>query len=239
MLMINIAICDEMENSRKYLEDLVREYFVTLSYDINIINFTSGEQLINHYLYGKSIIDIIFFDINQGQDNGIEIAKRIREVDTLVKVVFTSTSGEYALASFCIFPFNYLTKPINKELLFKVLSHAVCLIDKEKQKSIVIKFENEIHTIFFKDIKYIESYSKKINIYTQKGILSFNSKLDEVERKINDKRFLRCHKSFLVNMDYVSKVEEYSFVLFDNSKVPIKQRELSNIKKYYYYYYCK
>lgn len=237
--MINVAICDEMENNRKYLEDLIREYFVTLPYDINIINFTYGAQLINYYFYEKSVIDIIFLDINQGQDNGIEIAKRIREFDALVKVVFTSTSCEYAMESFCIFPLNYLKKPINKEILFKVLNQAVFFIDKEKQKSIVIKFENEIHTIFFKDIKYVESYNKKINIYTQKGILSINSKLDEVERKINDKRFLRCHKSFLVNMDYVSGVEDYSFILLDSSKVPIKQREFSNLKKFYYSYCCK
>lgn len=237
--MINIAIYDEMENNRKYLEDLIREYFVKLPYDINIINFTSGEQLINYYLYEKSEIYILFLDINQGQNNGIELAERVREVDSLVKIVFTSTSGEYALKSFCVFPFNYIIKPVNKKVLFKVLKQAVFFIDKEKQKSIVIKFENEIHTIFFKDIKYVESYNKKINIYTQKGILSFNSKLDDVERKINDKRFLRCHKSFLVNMDFVSSVEEYSFILLDSSKVPIKQREFSNIKKAYYSYGCE
>ncbi|WP_160686623.1 LytTR family DNA-binding domain-containing protein [Clostridium sp. C2-6-12] len=237
--MINVAICDEMEKHRKYLEGLIREYFVTLTYDIHIINFTSGEQLINYYICEKSEIDIIFLDVYLGQDNGIEVAKKIREFDEVVKFVFTTTSTEYALESFCVFPFNYLIKPIDKDRLFKVLKHAILLIDKEKQKSIVIKFDNEMHTIFFKDIKYIESFGKKINIYTKKGILSFNSKLDQVEAKINDKRFLRCHKSFLVNMDYISGIEDYSFRLLDNSEVPIKQREFSNIKESYYSYCYK
>jgi DNA-binding LytR/AlgR family response regulator len=237
--MINVAICDEMEKHRKHLEGLIREYFVTLTYDIHIINFTSGEQLINNYIYEKSGIDIIFLDVYLGQYNGIEVAKKIREFDGMVKLVFTTTSTEYALESFCVFPFNYLIKPINKDILFKVLKHAILLIDKEKQKSIVIKFDNEMHTIFFKDIRYIESFGKKINIYTKKGTVSFNSKLDQVEAKINDKRFLRCHKSFLVNMDYISGIEDYSFRLLDNSAVPIKQREFSNIKESYYSYCYK
>lgn len=237
--MINVAICDEIEKHRKYLEGLIREYFVTLTYDIHIINFTSGEQLINYYICEKSGIDIIFLDVYLGQDNGIEVAKKIREFDEVVKFIFTTTSTEYALESFCVFPFNYLIKPIDKDGLFKVLKHAILLIDKEKQKSIVIKFDNEMHTIFFKDIKYIESFGKKINIYTKKGIFIFNSKLDQVEAKINDKRFLRCHKSFLVNMDYISGIEDYSFRLLDNSEVPIKQRELSRIKESYYSYCYK
>lgn len=237
--MINVAICDELEKHREYLEDLIREYFVTLAYDIHIFNFTSGEQLINYYFYEKSEIDIIFLDVFLGQVNGIEVAKKIRELDGVVKIIFTTNSTEHVLESFCVFPFNYLIKPINKDMLFKVLKYAVFLIDKEKQKSIVIKFDNEMQTIFYKDIKYIESFGKKINIYTKKGILSFNSKLDQVEAKINDKRFLRCHKSFLVNMDYISGIENYCFILLDNSQVPIKQREFSNIKKIYYSYCCK
>lgn len=237
--MITVAICDEMEKHRKYLEVLIREYFQTLAYDIHIINCASGEQLINYYIYEKAGIDIIFIDVYLGKDNGIEVAKKVREFDGLVKIIFATTSKEHALESFCVFPFSYLIKPVNKHMIFKVLDQAILVIDKERQKSIVIKLDNEIHTIFYKDIKHIESFGKKINIYTPKGVISFNSKLDEVEAKINDKRFLRCHKSFLVNMDYILSVEEYSFILQDNSEVPIKQREFSNMKKIYYSYCCK
>lgn len=237
--MINVAICDYVEKDRKYIEGLIKEYCVPLDYDIHIINFTSGEQLINYYIYENSRVDIIFIDIYLGKDNGIEISKKIRGFDEVVKIIIATASTDHALESFCVFPFNYLVKPVNKDMLFKVLDQAVLVIDKERQKSIVIKFDNEIHIIFYKDIKYVESYGKKITVYTRKGIISFNSKLDEVEAKINDKRFLRCHKSFLVNMDYILSVEEYLFILQDNSEVPIKQRDFSNIKKSYYSYCCK
>lgn len=234
--MISVAICDELEQDRKHIECLIKEYCVSLSYDIDIIHFISGEDLINHYGYEDSMFDIIFLDIYMKPDNGIKIAKKIREFDKLVKIIFATISGEHALESFCVFPFNYLIKPINKGIFFEVFGQAILAIDKGKQKSITVKGDNQIHTIFYKDIKYLESCGKKINIYTKQGILSFSSKLDEVESKVNDKRFLRCHKSFLINMDYISSVKEYSFLLIDNGEVPIKQREFSNIKKSFHSY---
>jgi DNA-binding LytR/AlgR family response regulator len=234
--MINVAICDELEQDIKHIECLIKESCASLSYDINIINFTSGEDLVKHYTYENIGLDIIFLDIYMKPDNGIKIAKRIREFDKLVKIIFATISVDHALESFCVFPFNYLIKPINKEMFFEVFNQAIFTIDKEKQKIITVKDDKQIYTIFYKDIKYLESCGKKINIYTKKGMLSFNSKLDEVEAKIDDERFLRCHKSFLVNMDYISSVGEYLFVLIENSEVPIKQREFSHIKKSYHYY---
>jgi two-component system response regulator LytT len=66
--------------------------------------------------------------------------------------------------------------------------------------------------------------------------IAFYSKLDDIEVEINDKRFLRCHKSFLVNIDYIASVEDFAFILLDNTAVPIKQGNFANIKKIYYTY---
>ena len=79
-----------------------------------------------------------------------------------------------------------------------MFNQAIFTIDNEKQKIITVKDDKQIYTIFYKDIKYLESCGKKVNMYTKKGMLSFNSKLDEVEAKIDDERFLRCHKRVII-----------------------------------------
>ena len=234
--MLIIAICDDLELDRNHIENLIQDYSKILSYDIRIMTFTSGEDLVTYYMDENIGFDVIFLDIYMGGDNGIKTAEKIREFDSQCKIIFTTTSTDYALESFKVFPFNYLIKPITKET-FNVFFEKVLLnIDKEKQKSITIKTEYQIKTILYKDIKFVESVSRKINIHTTQGVVSFYSKLDEVENEINDERFLRCHKSFLVNMDHISSVEDYSFILTDNTEVPIKQRTFASIKKSYYTY---
>lgn len=234
--MLNIAICDDMEMDRKHIEGLIQDYCTSLNCEISIMTFSSGEEINKHYIYENSRFDIIFLDIYMGGDNGIKTAQMIREVDMLVKIIFITTSVEHALDSFSVFPFNYLVKPIKKEIFNKVFENAILTIDKEKQKSITVKMDDQIHTIFYKDIKYLDSAGKKINIHTKNTIIHFYSKLDDVEAAIGDERFLRCHKSFLVNMDFISSVEDYSFILMDRIEVPIKQRAYANIKRRYYTY---
>lgn len=236
IFMINIAICDDLELDRKYLTNLIKDYSTILSYDIHIMSFTSGEDLVAYYEDENRGFDIIFLDIYMGGENGIKTAEKIREFDSQCKIIFTTTSTDHALESFKVFPFNYLIKPITKEIFNVVLKKVILNIDKEKQKSITVKTENQIKNILYKDIKFMESFSRKIQIHTTHGDISCYAKLDEVETGINDERFLRCHKSFLVNMDYISSVEDYSFILTDNTEVPIKQRTFASIKKNYYTY---
>jgi DNA-binding LytR/AlgR family response regulator len=234
--MLIIAICDDLELDRKHLVTLIQDYCTVLSYDVRIMTFTSGEDLVIYYENENIGFDVIFLDIYMGGENGIKTAEKVREFDSQCKIIFTTTSTDHALDSFKVFPFNYLIKPITKEVFNMVLEKALHNIDKEKQKSITVKTEHQVKNILYKDIKFIESVSRKILIHATQGDVSTYSKLDEVETKINDERFLRCHKSYLVNMDYIKSAEDYSFILTDNTEVPIKQRTFASIKKSYYAY---
>lgn len=234
--MLIIAICDDLELDRKYITNLIQDYPTPLSYFVRIMTFTSGEDLVTYYMNENIGFDVIFLDIYMAGENGIKTAEKIREFDSQCKIIFTTTSTDHALDSFKVFPFNYLIKPITKDVFNMVFEKAVSNIDKEKQEGITVKTENQIKNILNKNIKFIESVSRKILIHTTQGVVSIYSKLDEIEAKINDERFLRCHKSFLVNMDYIASVEDYSFILTDNTEVPIKQRTFACIKKNYYAY---
>lgn len=234
--MLSIAICDDLELDRKHIATLIKYFSTPLSQDIRVNTFTSGEDLAAYYLIENASFDVIFLDIYMGGVNGIITAKKIREFDSHCKIIFTTTSTDHALDSFSVFPFNYLIKPIAKEVFNPIFEKAIQTIDKEKQKSITVKTEAQIHTILYRDIKFLESIGRKIDIHTTQGVISFYSKLDDIERQIHDQRFLRCHKSFLVNMDYIASVEDYSFILTESTEVAIKQRTFASIKKDYYAY---
>jgi two-component system response regulator LytT len=234
--MLTIAVCDDRVSDIELLESLIQDYCRRVFYEINMMNFLSGEDLVECYIEDNIKFDIVFLDIYMGGDNGIITAKKIREYDSQCKIIFITTSLDHALDSFSVFPFNYLIKPITPKVFDPIFEKALLNIDKEKQKSITIKTKAKVHTIFYKDIKFLDSDGRKINMHTIQMDIDFYSKLDDIEAKINDERFLRCHKSFLVNIDYIASVGEFAFILLDNTEVPIKQRDFANIKKIYYTY---
>jgi Response regulator of the LytR/AlgR family len=232
-----ICICDDFQADRLHIKKLINSYCVNESLDAEIISFDSGETLLKYYADKKPSFDIVFLDIYMGGKNGIQAARQIREYDSDCKIIFTTSSSEHALESFEVLPFNYLVKPILKPVFDSAFEKALRAIDKEKQKSLSFLTGSNIRTVYFKDVVYIGSNARLISIHTATGEdFSNKAKLDEIQKQINDRRFIRCHKSFLVNMDYVLSVEEYSFILLDGAKIPITQRYFAGNKKMFFDY---
>ena len=235
--MLLIGICDDLQDDRLKIEKLIKDYNLKEDIDIKIINFENGEDLIRYYIDGNTSFDIIFLDIFMGGKNGIKTAEQIRKSDSDCKIIFTTSSSENALESFEVFPFNYLIKPISKNIFDNVFEKAIKTINKEAPKSLSIKIGTNIKRIFYKDILFIESDAKILHVETlQNKTFSFNSKLDDIEKQINDKRFIRCHKSFLVNMDYISSLDNYSFKLINDNQIGVTQRNFASIKRAFYDY---
>ena len=235
--MIKLAICDDLKEDRDIILNSINRMYSDkdLDYDFEVSMFTCGEDLENHYEDGKSPFDIIFLDIYMTGKTGIETARQIRKYDSLCKIIFTTTSTGHALEGYSVFAYNYLVKPITSQAFVPVFKKAMEEANIEKKKALYVKAGNKVQAIQYKNIRYIESQGKVIKIFTIYGDeISCYLKLDEIESMLVDPRFLRSHKSFLVNMDYVASVEEYFFVLDDNKNVPIRQKGFSDIKKKYY-----
>lgn len=141
--MLIIAICDDLELDRKYITNLIQDYPTPLSYYVRIMTFTSGEDLVTYYMNENIGFDVIFLDIYMAGENGIKTAEKIREFDSQCKIIFTTTSTDHALDSFKVFPFNYLIKPITKDVFNMVFEKAVFNIDKERQEGITVKTEHQ------------------------------------------------------------------------------------------------
>lgn len=235
--MLNIAICDDLQSDRIHMENLTRDFIDEEGYDATIIKFDSGEKLIQYYSNKNAAFDIVFLDIYMNGMNGLKSAEQIRKYDADCKIIFTTSSAEHSLESFKVFPFFYLVKPIDKAAFYPVAEKAVKEINREKRKSLSVKIGSSIQTVFYKDIVFIESSAKILSVHTSDDrVITYKFKLDELQNQIDDKRFLRCHKSFLVNMDQISGVDNYLFELSGGTQIPITQRTFASIKKSFYDY---
>ena len=240
--MLNIAVCDDSSEDRELLIRFINKAIIECNTDVNyeIFTFESGEDLEEYYNDGKSSFYVIFLDIYMTGMNGIETAHAIRKNDDLCKIIFTTTSTDHALEGYSVFAYNYLVKPISFDTFKPIFEKAIEDIGIEKQKSLCIKTGAKIETIMYRDIKYIESCGKTIIIHSNQGSdITTYAKLDEIEAAIDDTRFLRSHKSFLVNMLYIKSVEQYNFILKDTTIIPIRQKGFPELKRLYYEFILK
>jgi DNA-binding LytR/AlgR family response regulator len=229
---LNIGVCDDNLLDREIVSDLLEEYFNEKGIVYNIYNYLSGEDLIYDIQDGKSI-DMIFLDIYIGDDLGINIARKLREeINFTGQLVFLTSTVDFAIEGYEVDAVGYLLKPIAIEKLYMIM-------DKVTQKYNVgiyrIKQRKNIITIKFEDIIYVESSNSRCILHSNKGNYILYKRLNNIEEELKDKRFLRCHQSYLVNMDYIKNANK-QFELVNSEFVCIRQRSLKAIRQEYITY---
>ncbi|WP_234122977.1 LytR/AlgR family response regulator transcription factor [Clostridium hydrogenum] len=234
--MINIAICDDIEEELEIISHYVSKKLKELNISFKISSFSEGQDLIDHISSAKELEDIIFLDIYMKFSNGIDIARKIREFDKECKIIFVSSSKDYAIDSYDVSAFYYILKPVNEEKLSNVIKIAIEALNKEN-KQIIIKNRKGTYRIYYKDILYAESKARVVNIYLKSGeVISFYSKLDDFIQSLEDERFFKCHKSFLVNMNHILKIENANIFIGNDTTIPISSSNIVAIKERYYNY---
>ena len=165
----------------------------------------------------------------------MQISKKIRQYSENVKIIFMSTSPEFALESYDVFAFGYLLKPLDHEKLRTLLDKYIKEVEAN-EKSLTINIKGRIHNIRYADIVYLESKNTAVIIHTlDKERYKIYDKLDNIELRLENRRFLRCHQSYIVNMDHVSSVDT-EFRTKTDDRVLIRKRSLREIREKYYKY---
>ncbi|WP_435790524.1 LytR/AlgR family response regulator transcription factor [Clostridium sp.] len=237
--MINIAICDDDIQEIKIISNFVSKNIEDLNLLFKITSFNDGQDLIDHMSCAKKNFDIIFLDIYMKTSNGIDIAREIRKFDNECKIIFITYSQEYVLDSYEVRATYYILKPVNEEKLSNAIKIAIKELDKENKQIFIIN-KKGIYRILYKDIVYAESKARIVNIYLKSHeIITFYSKLEDLFQRLKDERFLKSHKSFIVNMDYILKIENNSIFIIDNANIPISIANVTKIKGIYFNYLLK
>ena len=159
--------------------------------------FWKGEHLVDSVEMGNSF-DIIFLDIEMGQEDGITVARRIRKIDKSVLIVYVTSHENYMMESFEIRPFRFLVKPVSREMMERCLQAAYEEISST-DSYFRYSYQRINHKIPIGEILYFESNRRKVKIITEKvKILNFMESLMILQKVWNGVKwhFLRVHQSF-------------------------------------------
>ena len=211
--MIKVCIIEDEPEIRKLLRMIVekQEGFTVVSENGDFASAVSD--------FTKYRPDVAFVDIDLKGESGLECAKVLTELNPKLKVIFATAHSEYMANAFEIYAFDYLVKPFNVERVVKTLSringhaeeeYSAVVIQSEKQcDKMMIKGKEQIMFVDKKDIIFIERSDHATGIVTEEEIYKTSVSLGAIEEKLSPAEFMRCHKSYIINISKISKIEPY------------------------------
>lgn len=232
--MLRIAICDDEIDYTLHIQSKISSWN-TSDIQPKIETFNNGDSLV--HAHTKFPFDIIFLDVVMPIFNGIEVAREIRKTDSSVKIVFLTSSPEYAVDSYTVKATNYLLKPIDDTKLYQCLNELYEGL-KSVQKMIYIKCSNSIHTIPLNDIEYIEAQNKHTLF-----VLKNNQILESIEifylhedKLLLTDGFIKCHRSYIVNINHIDTYTAKEIRMRSGYRIPISRTYHSDFEKAYFSY---
>lgn len=223
---MRIAICDDNELQIDIFTHQINN-FLKRSMDVEalITPYDKGQPLIDDVADGEWY-DIVVLDIVLKEENGIEVAKELRLNGYNGNIIFWTAHKEYVFEALDILPVHYIIKGSENGRMYTALNHTLEHIHKS---TLMIKGKGFIHRAEFQNIEYIESRNKYIIIHCTCGIVyTERCKLSDIEELL-DSRFLRCHQSYIINMDEVKEINT-SFLMFSGNTVPIRRKDFAKIR---------
>ena len=236
MLNLKIAIVDDNENDSKALEESILR-FSSENKDLFSIHITCFNRGINFVEPFDDTFDAVFLDIDMPVMNGLETAKKIRELGSEMNIYFVTNYASLAIDGYGVGALDFVVKPIKDVDVSRAIEKLVDKINEESSvEKIVIRVKSGYRTIKVNTIKYIEVNTHDVYYYTTGEIYKTREALKDIEKSIHNPNFVKCSSSYLINLDFVDAIDKDD-VRIDGKRIKIartRKKEFLNafLEKY-------
>lgn len=204
---MDIAIVDDDVSCVKRIKQFIARYQEN----------HGGEYLISEYQDGLTFLeevnksyDLIFLDIDMPMMNGMNTARQLRERDENVCLIFITNMAQFAIKGYEVNALDFIVKPVEYSIFEFKMKKAVSIISRRYDNMLTLKVKNGIRRIRVNDIYYVEVIKHKLIYHTVHGDIEVWEALSDVEQRLTSYGFARCNISFLVNLRYVTEIQEDS-----------------------------
>ena len=222
-----IGVCDDVDGVHSIVEDLIKEYVENRDIDIELVNFKSAMEV----LESKADMKMLLLDIEMPQMDGIELGRRLKQQGADYKIIMLSGMFERFKEAFEIEAYRFVTKPIDKDELFRAIDDVA--------KNLIMYKEVQVHrdgisiNILQKDIIYIESNRCCTYVYTLNQEYRSDETLNSWMDILDNRHFYRCHKSYIVNLAQIADINARTLILSNENKVVVARREFKAFMQSY------
>lgn len=209
---LRIAVIEDTQRDKELLlSHLERYQQENNETNFEITAFDNSKSFFESF--AAFIYDIIFLDIRLGDDNGIKIAKKIREVDNKVIIIFQTELEKYAIQGYEVEALDFMVKPITYSSLALRLTKAIKILAAEVKDQILLPTNCGFTKINVEDLVYVEVIGHKLFYHTVDSTIQVKGTMAATIKKLEKYGFLQCHNCYLVNPAKITKIEKYDCIL--------------------------
>ena len=225
--MIRFAICDDEPVMIKHISSHISKYMETQkNIAFQLSSFSNKKKNIE----SSNDFDVIFLDIQMDCPNGMETARKLRQKKNNGLLIFVTVLKEYVFDAFEVQAYDYLLKPLDDSRFKRTMDRILVSLSQRANQTILVQKGNSCEVLLLSGILYCEVLGRKIYIHQNNGnIVDYYDKLADLERRV-DGRFFRCHRSYLVNLDFVCGCSAGRVILSQGDTIPVsrlRERELA------------
>lgn len=235
---MKIIICDDSIKDLAAIEHLLAAYKeLHPQADFEVEKFTDPSQL-SRKIQSKKLADIYILDIIMSGTTGIDIGSQINGSGGRAAIIYTTSSNDFALDAYGVRAIRYLLKPIREDKLFEALDYARSSLETKKGPLYLVKTKGGLISVPCAKIEYIENSSRMLNVHlTDKTVITSifirKSFDEEIRELLHTDNFVQVHKSFLVNMNFVKKLDKGSITMDSGAEIPISKKNTAAVKRQY------
>ncbi len=232
---MRILICDDDTAVIEQLKNYITEFFEKIEVKLpEIASYTNGDELIQT----ETKADIAFLDVEMPGISGIHVGAKLMQRNPHIKIFIVTSYPDYLDEAMKFHVFRYLSKPIDKNRLFRNLKEALYQYNMETTEYTIITNDG-VFTRQTEEIVCVEALQRKVLIYTLDGIFKSTENMEYWRNTLSLPCFYSPHRSYIVNMRYIFTLGKDSVILKYNSQVKeayVTKRKYSEFKDEYLMY---
>lgn len=236
MSVIKIVLVDDEQIQLTYMTQLLNQAAEQIGLTLHVDTYLSGEAFL-FALEDHLDWELAFLDIEMAQLNGMSVAKKLREHAPQMALVFATAFAEYAVEGYEVQALDYLLKPIKLEKIVKVLERFIT-IRPEETKYLILEVAGEQVRFDLSEIVFLEANKRDILVHTQTDSFTSRISLAEVS-DIIDERFVQTHRSYYVNLEFITHLLKQAVQLSTGESIPLSRRQAKQTQSAFIEYYRK
>lgn len=223
-----ISVIDDDSADTEYVAALVSSWAKSAGHTASVLRFPSAEAFLFQY-EEETDFDILLMDIQMGEMNGVDLAKRVRNGNDKVQIVFITGYPDFLAEGYEVDALHYLMKPVSPEKLYAVLDKAIANLGRAERR-LSVTHDRRTDFVPLSQVLYVEAQKQYVLIHTFEQTYRMKQSFAETIREL-DEFFFQCQRSFCVNLCHVTQIKSGGVLLKNGEEIPISRGMAEKIGK--------